>query len=257
MMSENISELKNIIEAALLAAGEPLTIDRIISMFPADSQPSREAVGEALTTLARDYEGRGIELKRVDRSYRFQTCEKYAPWIVRLQQERPPRYSRALLETLAIIAYKQPVTRGDIEAIRGVSVSPEIIRTLLEREWIRQVGYRDTPGKPALFGTTRQFPEYFNLSSLDELPPLAELRDLETIGRQLDLRIGADGPSQPRTSVGVVEGQSVAPAGSDAVVPVPQDPTSSAPSSAQKESVTSTMSDAPHAQPPYPKREEA
>ncbi|MFQ5935551.1 MAG: SMC-Scp complex subunit ScpB [Acidiferrobacterales bacterium] len=190
-MSDEIFELKNIIEAALLAAGEPLTVDRMLSMFPADSRPSRQAIGEALKALAREYEGRGIELRRIDRSYRFQTCEKYAAWIARLQQERPARYSRALLETLAIIAYKQPVTRGDIEAIRGVSVSTEIIRTLLEREWIRQVGHRDVPGKPALYGTTRQFIEHFNLASLDELPALAELRDFEQIGRELDERLGA------------------------------------------------------------------
>lgn len=188
-MSTEIFELKNIIEAALLAANEPLTVDKMLSMFPADSQPSRQAIGEALNALQQEYEGRGIELKRIDRSYRFQTREKYAEWIARLQQERSPRYSRALLETLAIIAYKQPVTRGDIEAVRGVSVSTDIIRTLVEREWVRQVGHRDAPGKPALYGTTRQFVEHFNLSSLAELPPLAEVRDLEQIGRELDKRL--------------------------------------------------------------------
>ncbi len=191
-MSEEIFELKNIIEAALLAANEPLTVDKMLSMFPADSQPPRQAIAEALNALEQEYEGRGIELKRIDRSYRFQTRERYAEWIARLQQERPPRYSRALLETLAIIAYKQPVTRGDIESVRGVSVSTDIIRTLVEREWVRQVGHRDAPGKPALYGTTRQFVEHFNLSSLAELPPLAEVRDLEEIGRELDKRL-ADG----------------------------------------------------------------
>jgi segregation and condensation protein B len=191
-MSTEIFELKNIIEAALLAANEPLTVDKMLSMFPADSQPSRQAIGEALNALQQEYEGRGIELKRIDRSYRFQTREKYAEWIARLQQERPPRYSRALLETLAIIAYKQPVTRGDIESVRGVSVSTDIIRTLVEREWVRQVGHRDAPGKPALYGTTRQFVEHFNLSSLGELPALAEARDLEQIGRELDRRLAGD-----------------------------------------------------------------
>lgn len=191
-MSTEIFELKNIIEAALLAANEPLTVDKMLSMFPADSQPSRQAIGEALNALQQEYEGRGIELKRIDRSYRFQTREKYAEWIARLQQERPPRYSRALLETLAIIAYKQPVTRGDIESVRGVSVSTDIIRTLVEREWVRQVGHRDAPGKPALYGTTRQFVEHFNLSSLAELPSLAEVRDLEQIGRELDKRLAGD-----------------------------------------------------------------
>lgn len=197
-MSEEASELKNIIEAALLATGEPLTIDRILTMFPAGSRPSREAIRDTLKTLDREYQGRGIELKQIDRSYRFQTRERYGEWIVRLHQERPPRYSRALLETLAIIAYQQPATRGDIEAIRGVSVSTEIIRTLLEREWIRQVGHRDAPGKPALYGTTRQFVEHFNLSSLDELPPLPELRDLEEIGKELgfQLRIESETPTE-------------------------------------------------------------
>ena len=189
-MTQEIFELKNIVEAALLTANEPLTVERILSMFPGDSRPSRQAINEALKVLEQEYEGRGIELKHIDRGYRFQTREKYAEWIARLQQERPPRYSRALLETLAIIAYKQPVTRGDIESIRGVSVSTDIIHALLEREWIRQVGHRDTPGRPALYGTTRQFIEHFNLSSLDELPALAEVRDLEQIGRELDQRLG-------------------------------------------------------------------
>jgi segregation and condensation protein B len=191
-MAEEIFELKNIVEAALLTATEPLSIERMLSMFPGDSRPSRQAIGEALKILEQEYEGRGIELKQIDRGYRFQTREKYAAWIARLQQERPPRYSRALLETLAIIAYKQPVTRGDIESIRGVSVSTDIIHALLEREWIRQVGHRDTPGRPALYGTTREFIEHFNLSSLDELPALAEVRDLEQIGRELDQRLAAD-----------------------------------------------------------------
>jgi segregation and condensation protein B len=187
MMSKEGSELKNILEAALLAAGEPLTLERMFALFPADVRPSRQAINDALKALASEYQGRGIELKQIDRSYRFQTRERYAPWLARLAQERAPRYSRALLETLAIIAYKQPVTRGDIEAIRGVAVSTDIVRTLLEREWVRQVGHRDVPGKPALYGTTRQFIEHFNLSSLDELPPLSELRDLAEIGRELNL----------------------------------------------------------------------
>lgn len=191
-MAQEVFELKNIVEAALLTANEPLTIERMLSMFPDDSRPSRQAINEALKILEQEYEGRGIELKHIDRGYRFQTREKYAEWITRLQQERAPRYSRALLETLAIIAYKQPVTRGDIESIRGVSVSTDIIHALLEREWIRQVGHRDTPGRPALYGTTRQFIEHFNLSSLDELPALAELRDLEQIGRELDQRLMPD-----------------------------------------------------------------
>ena len=206
-MTQEIFELKNIVEAALLTANEPLTVERMLSMFPGDSRPSRQAINEALKVLEQEYEGRGIELKHIDRGYRFQTREKYAEWIARLQQERPPRYSRALLETLAIIAYKQPVTRGDIESIRGVSVSTDIIHALLEREWIRQVGHRDTPGRPALYGTTRQFIEHFNLSSLDELPALAELRDLEQIGRELDQRLGPGIGDDART------GEELLPAG--------------------------------------------
>ncbi len=205
-MSEPATELKNILEAALLTAAEPLSVEQLLSMFPGDGRPSRQAVTEALQSLQADYEGRGIELKRIDRSYRVQTRERYAPWIARLYEERAPRYSRALLETIAIIAYKQPVTRGDIEAIRGVSVSTDIIRALLEREWIRQVGFRDTPGRPALYGTTSKFTEYFNLSSLDELPPLAEPRDLEQVGRQLDLQLSADvRPDQSATEAADAE----------------------------------------------------
>jgi segregation and condensation protein B len=188
-MSNVNSELKNIIEAALLAAGEPLTLERMLSLFPDESRPTKQEISEALTALEKDYDGRGIELKRIERSYRFQTCEKYGEWISRLHQERPPRYSRALLETLAIIAYRQPVTRGDIEEIRGVSVSSELFRTLLVREWIRQVGHRDVPGRPGLYGTTRKFAEHFNLTSLDELPPLAEMRNLEDIGKELGFQI--------------------------------------------------------------------
>lgn len=208
-MSEKTSELKNILEAALLAAGEPLSIDRMLSMFPVDSRPSRQALREALTTLEEEYEGRGIQLKRVDRSYRFQTRDKYSEWIVRLRQERPPRYSRALLETLAILAYKQPVTRGDIEAIRGVSVSTEIIRTLLDREWIRQVGHRDAPGRPALYATTHQFVEHFNLSSLSELPPLSEIRDLEEIGRELGFEFNAESEPSPGEAPQDIGGEGV------------------------------------------------
>ncbi|GMR03551.1 MAG: SMC-Scp complex subunit ScpB [Gammaproteobacteria bacterium] len=188
-MSKPNKELKNIIEAALLVSGQALTIKKMQAMFPPESRPTREEVRDVLDALEKDYANRGVELKQIDRAYRFQSREKYADWVMRLIQERPPRYSRALLETLAIIAYRQPVTRGDIEAIRGVSVSSDIIRTLLEREWVRQVGTRDVPGRPALFGTARAFLEYFNLKSLEDLPPLAELRDLGVISAELDLKL--------------------------------------------------------------------
>ena len=200
-MSETNPELKNIIEAALLVAGQPLTVEKMQSMFPAESQPTREEIRDVLETLAEEYAERVMELKQIERSWRFQTRDKYAPWIQRLAEERPVKYSRALLETLAIIAYRQPVTRGDIEEIRGVSVSTDILKTLLGREWVRQVGVRNVPGRPALYGTTREFLEHFNLKSLEELPPLSALRDLDTISKELNLRLdlepGAEAPAAP------------------------------------------------------------
>jgi segregation and condensation protein B len=192
-MSDANGELKNIIEAALLVAGQPLTLERMAAMFPEDSRPTREELRAVLKQLEEEYVNRGIELKQVDRAYRLQTREKYSAVLGRLIEERPTRYSRALLETLAIVAYRQPVTRGDIEDIRGVVVSTDIIKTLLGRDWVREVGRREVPGRPALYGTTRAFLEYFNLSRLDELPPLAELRDISLIGAELDRRAAANG----------------------------------------------------------------
>jgi len=195
-MTDTHSELKNIVEAALLVAGQPLTVDKLLSLFSEDSRPSRDDVLAALKQIENECAHRGIELKQIDKGYRFQTREKYADWIARLSEERPVRYSRALLETLAIIAYRQPVTRGEIEDIRGVAVSSEIIKTLLGREWVRQVGTRDVPGRPALYGTTRGFLEHFNLKNLEELPPLAELRDVEKIAAELNLRLPVDEASE-------------------------------------------------------------
>jgi segregation and condensation protein B len=183
-METSENELKNIVEAALLVAGQPLSLERLIALFPEGSRPAREEIRRALAALEAEYAGRGIELKQIDKGWRIQTREKYAHWVARLLEERPPRYTRALLETLAIIAYRQPVTRAEIEEIRGVSVSTEIIRTLLARGWIREVGRREVPGRPALYGTTREFLEHFNLKSLDELPPLAALRPLEELGTE-------------------------------------------------------------------------
>ncbi len=191
-MTDANSELKNIIEAALLVAGQPLTIDRMLSLFPEGSRPTRDDVRAVIAQLEQDYANRAIELRQIDHGYRLQTRERYAEWLSRLSEERPVRYSRALLETLAIIAYRQPVTRGEIEEIRGVAVSSEIIKTLLGREWIRQVGQRDVPGRPSLYGTTRGFLEHFNLKSLDELPPLAELRDIDRISAELNLSLPVD-----------------------------------------------------------------
>ena len=186
-------ELKNIIEAAIMVSDEPITVDRLIGMFTDATKPERSTVNELLLELQLDYANRGFELKRIDKGYRLQTREEYSPWLARLTAGRPPRYSRALLETLAIIAYRQPVTRGEIEEIRGVAVSTDIIRTLIDREWIRQVGVRDVPGKPALFATTRAFLGYFNLEGLTQLPSLQDIRDLDTIADELNMKLPLEG----------------------------------------------------------------
>lgn len=174
-------ELKNILEAALFAAEKPLTLERMTQLFRPEECPDREGMRAALEALAQDYAARGVELKEVSSGYRFQVRTRYAGWVGRLWEEKPGRYSRAVLETLALIAYRQPITRGEIEDIRGVAVSSNIIKGLQEREWIRVVGHREVPGRPALFATTRQFLDYFNLKSLDELPPLTEIRDLDSV----------------------------------------------------------------------------
>lgn len=180
-------QLKNILEAALLAAGEPRNVDQLRALFGDDNLPEKQDIRSALKSLQQEYENRGIELREVASGFRVQVRESMSHWLARLWEERPPRYSRALMETLAIIAYRQPVTRGDVEEIRGVAVTSNIIRTLLERNWIKVVGHRDVPGKPAMFGTTREFLDYFGLQKLDDLPPLAELARLEPVSVQLDL----------------------------------------------------------------------
>jgi segregation and condensation protein B len=174
-----IEQLKPIIEAALLASTQPMTVQQLGELFGEADDVNREQIAKALEALAEDCDGRGIELKEVASGFRYQVRQDVHPWISRMWTERPSRYSRALLETLALIAYRQPITRPEIEQIRGVVVSSNIIKTMEEREWIRVVGYRDVPGKPALFGTTRAFLDYFNLKSLDQLPPLSEIRDME------------------------------------------------------------------------------
>ncbi len=181
------TSLKNILEALLLASGEPLSLATIASVFTDEEQPGNAKIGKALQELGADYEERGLELKQVANGYRLQVRQEVNPWVSRLREERPQRYSRALLETLALIAYRQPITRGDIEEVRGVSVRSNIIRTLQEREWIRVIGHRDVPGKPALFGTTKVFLDYFNLMSLDDLPSLAEIMDMGSLEPELDL----------------------------------------------------------------------
>ncbi len=182
----NKKKLKNIIEAALMAAEKPLSVARLASLFENDlDQPSRTEIRAVLDELKQGYEGHGIECKEVGSGFRFQVRNDYAEWINRLYDERPPRYSRALLETLAIIAYRQPLTRAEIEDIRGVSVSSSIVKTLQEREWIKVVGHRDVPGKPELLATTKEFLDYFNLRKLSDLPPLSEIKDIEEINRDL------------------------------------------------------------------------
>ena len=181
-----MSELKQILEGAILAADQPLSIDQMISLFDKD-QPARAEVKAVLTEIEMDCEGRGFQLKEVASGYRFQVRQEYAEWVGRLWEERPPRYSRALLETLALIAYKQPITRGDIEEIRGVAVSTNIMRSLLEREWVRVVGHRDVPGRPAIYATTKTFLDYFDLDSLEALPTLSEIKDLAQGTEDLDL----------------------------------------------------------------------
>ena len=182
----NSLPLKQIIEGAILAAEAPLSIDQLMRLFEGD-EPERIDVRDALGEIEQECEGRGFELKQVASGYRFQVKSDYGEWVSRLWKEKPPRYSRALLETLALLAYKQPITRGDVEEIRGVAVSTNIIRTLLEREWVRIVGHRDVPGHPALYATTKNFLDYFNLRNLDELPSLAEIKDLTQANEELDM----------------------------------------------------------------------
>ncbi|WP_426702875.1 SMC-Scp complex subunit ScpB [Rhodanobacter sp. Col0626] len=174
-----IEQLKPIIEAALLASTQPMTVHQLGDLFNETDEVDHGQIARALEALGEDGAGRGVELKEVASGFRYQVRQDVHPWISRMWTERPSRYSRALLETLALIAYRQPITRPEIEQIRGVVVSSNIIKTMEEREWIRVVGYRDVPGKPALFGTTRAFLDYFNLKSLDQLPPLSEIRDME------------------------------------------------------------------------------
>ncbi len=182
-------QLKSIIEAALLAAGRALTLDDLAQLFDLTDRPSPEQLSEALDAVAADCAGRGIELCEVASGYRMQVRREMSQWVSRLWEEKPARYSRALLETLAIIAYRQPITRGDIEEVRGVAVNPNIIRTLLEREWVRVVGHRDVPGRPELLATTREFLDYFGLRGLDALPTLAEIKDFDQVNPEIQLAI--------------------------------------------------------------------
>ncbi|WP_405220733.1 SMC-Scp complex subunit ScpB [Lentisalinibacter sediminis] len=184
------TSIKYILEAALLASAEPLSIEQMMSLFDESSRPERKDIRAALDELEADYEDRGIMLAEVASGFRVQVRPSITAMLQPLWEERPPRYSRALFETLALIAYRQPITRGEIEDVRGVTVSPNIIRTLLDREWIRVLGHRDVPGKPEMFGTTKVFLDYFGLKRLDDLPPLAELQDIEGLNAQLEFATG-------------------------------------------------------------------
>jgi len=180
-------DLVGIVEGALLAAGEPLTKKQLAQLFDELDRPSTADITAALTEVAERCDGRGFELAEVASGFRFQVRQNLSPWVSKLWVERPVRYSRALLETLSLIAYRQPITRGEIEDIRGVAVSSNIMKSLLERDWVKVVGHRDVPGKPAMYATTREFLDYFNLKSLDQLPPLADVKDLETMTSALPL----------------------------------------------------------------------
>lgn len=188
--SLSATELMRVLEAALFSAGQTLNIDRLMDLFPYDKHPGKEAISEALAALQKQYiENTSLELKEVSSGFRFQVRDDYSSWVAKLFEERPARYSRATLETLSLIAYRQPITRAEIEEVRGVSVSSQIIKTMIERDWIRVIGHRDVPGKPALYATTKGFLDYFNLKSLTELPALADLRDIDAINAELDLKV--------------------------------------------------------------------
>ncbi len=185
-MTIDADKLAQILEAAMLVAGKPTTLNQFESLFADEPEkPSREEIKTALTQLQENYESRGIELVEVASGFRLQAKQSFTPWLTHLYQEKAPRYSRALLETLVLIAYRQPITRGEIEDVRGVAVSSNIVKTLIEREWVRVLGHRDVPGRPALLGTTRQFLDYFNLKRIDELPTLSEIKDLDQIDPEL------------------------------------------------------------------------
>ncbi len=175
-----IEKLKTILEALFAASDKPLSVNQLFEFFVGDiEQPGKDEIRQAIQQLTEKYEGSGFELKQVASGFRFQVRPEFETWVVRLWEQKPPRYSRALMETLALIAYRQPITRGEIEDIRGVSVSTSIIRTLEERDWVKSLGHKEVPGRPTLYGTTNAFLDYFNLKSLNELPTLAEIRDID------------------------------------------------------------------------------
>jgi segregation and condensation protein B len=187
--------LKNVIEAALLAAGRPVPVSELQQIFDEHARPTPKELRAILETLSADYEGRGVAIKETANGFRFQVRTEFAQEVSRLWPDRPKKYSRALLETLALIAYRQPITRAEIEHVRGVAVNPEIVKTLMERNWVRVVGHRDVPGHPELLGTTPEFLDYFSLKSIEDLPPLAELKSLSDLNLQLPLPVSGDAPA--------------------------------------------------------------
>jgi|TARA_B100000745_G_scaffold16546_1_gene11891 segregation and condensation protein B len=189
MTKLTVKAIKNILEAALMTAGHPMSVEQMAGLFDEAERPKPAAITKIMKSLMSDYQGRGIELIEVASGYRFQARPEYAIWVGRLWEEKPQRYSRALLETLALIAYQQPITRSEIEDVRGVSVSTNIIKTLLERDWVRVVGHKDVPGKPALYATTKAFLDYFNLKSLEQLPSLMDVRNLDEIEKELEQQL--------------------------------------------------------------------
>ena len=188
-MSLGIKQIKNIVEGALLVADRTLSLDHFLDLFDLDQRPERDEIKQVLNELEEDFQNRSAELVKVSSGYRLQVRQDYSPWISRLWEDKPPRYSRALLETLSLIAYKQPITRGEIESIRGVAVSTHIIKTLIERNWAKVVGHKDVPGRPAMYATTKEFLDYFGLKGLENLPTLAEVRDLDKINQELPLEV--------------------------------------------------------------------
>ncbi|TCK17818.1 segregation and condensation protein B [Thiogranum longum] len=205
-MSESDTRIKYIVESVLLASGKPLTLDNILAVFGDGEKPERDQIRDAITALQEDYAERGIELVQVGSGYRIQVGQDMEPWVSRLTEEKPQRYTRALLETLALVAYRQPITRGEIEDIRGVSVSSSIMKTLQDREWVRVVGHRDVPGRPAMYGTTKKFLDYFNLKGLDDLPTLMELRDFDSINAELELAM----PGEAAPDLTIVDNEDAA-----------------------------------------------
>ena len=188
--------IKNVVEAALLAAARPVSVAELLQIFDESSRPTSKEMRVILETLAADYEGRGVQIREIATGFRFQVRTDFALEVSRLWPDRPRKYSRALLETIALIAYRQPITRAEIENVRGVAVNPEIVKTLMERNWVRVVGHRDVPGQPELLGTTAEFLDYFSLKSIEDLPPLADLKSLTDLNLQLPLPVSGEGTAE-------------------------------------------------------------